>query len=302
MTEDEINIVKSFLLGFQDQLCDRFESIDGCSSFIADKWKRESGGGGESRIIAGDGIFEKGGVNFSHVYGDKLPPSATLTRPELVGRGFQALGVSVVMHPQNPFVPTSHCNLRLFVSEKTGHETVWWFGGGFDLTPYYGFKDDCESWHLAALKSCRSFGEDVYPIYKKWCDDYFYISHRKEPRGIGGIFFDDLNHWGFDKSFEFLKSVGMTYLSAYSDIVLRRCKTKYDDNQKIFQKMRRGRYVEFNLVHDRGTLFGLQSGGRSESILMSLPPDVMWSYDELSQHPDQKTLEEDFLFQKNWLH
>lgn len=297
----KIDDVKSFLLSFQERLCVNFENLDGSSNFKVNKWNRESGGGGETRVIAGDGVFEKGGVNFSHVFGDKLPPSATVARPELVGRSFQALGVSVVMHPQNPFIPTSHANLRLFIAEKTGCEAIWWFGGGFDLTPYYGFKDDCKTWHSTAREACQPFGDDVYPAYKKWCDDYFYISHRKEQRGIGGLFFDDLNHWPFDKSFDFVKSVGSAYLSAYKEIVLRRHMTKFDKQQKLFQQMRRGRYVEFNLVYDRGTLFGLQSGGRSESILISMPPDVKWLYDELNHHPDQKNLKENYLIEKNWL-
>lgn len=301
MTEKQIEDVKNFLLSFQDQLCIHFESLDGRSSFKADKWNREAGGGGETRIIAGDGIFEKGGVNFSHVFGDKLPPSATMARPELVGRSFQALGVSVVMHPLNPFIPTSHANLRLFVATKAGHESIWWFGGGFDLTPYYGFKDDCKTWHSAAKNACQPFGDDVYQAYKKWCDEYFYISHRKEPRGIGGIFFDDLNHWPFEKCFNFIKSVGSAYLSAYKEIVLRRQEMKFDKQHKLFQQMRRGRYVEFNLVYDRGTLFGLQSDGRPESILMSLPPDIKWFYDELNHHPDQQKLKDSYLIEKNWL-
>ncbi len=253
--------VQTFLLDLQNRICDRFESLDDGATFVEDAWDRPQGGGGKTRVLNSGTLFEKGGANFSHVFGDQLPPSATANRPELAGRSFEAFGVSVVMHPNNPFIPTSHANVRFFIAEKEGEEPVWWFGGGFDLTPYYGFSEDCISWHQRAKQACDPFGEKVYDEYKQWCDDYFYLKHRNEPRGIGGLFFDDLNEWGFEKSFEFMQSVGNAYIEAYSDIVSRRKLTEFTESHKAFQRYRRGRYVEFNLVYDRGTLFGLQSGG-----------------------------------------
>jgi coproporphyrinogen III oxidase len=247
-------------------------------------------------------VFEKAGVNFSEVSGARLPGSATAQRPELAGRSFRALGVSLVIHPRNPYVPTSHANVRFFVAERDGEAPVWWFGGGFDLTPYYGFREDAVHWHRTARAACEPFGPNVHPRFKQWCDDYFYLRHRAEPRGIGGLFFDDLNDWGFDACFAFLRSVGDHYLPAYLPIVRRRRDTIYGEREVSFQRYRRGRYVEFNLVYDRGTLFGLQSGGRTESILMSLPPQVSWRYD---WRPEPGTPEaelyEVFLRPRDWL-
>jgi coproporphyrinogen III oxidase len=270
--------VESFLLDLQDRICAECEALDTAAQFVEDSWQRSKGGGGRTRVISNGAVFEKGGVNFSHVFGDQLPPSATATRPELAGCRFEAMGVSVVMHPDNPFIPTSHANLRFFVAEKPGQPAVWWFGGGFDLTPYYPVEADCVSWHRAAEQACRPYGEGVYSAFKKNCDEYFYLPHRDEHRGIGGLFFDDLNDWGFDQCFEFITQVGSQFINAYSDIVRRRKEDGFNQAQKQFQRYRRGRYVEFNLVYDRGTLFGLQSGGRTESILMSMPPEVNWHY------------------------
>ncbi len=278
MSEPDLTAVKTYLLGLQDNICQALEAEDGAARFVEDNWDRAGGGGGRSRVMDDGKVFEKGGVSFSHVYGDRLPPSATAARPELAGGDFQAVGVSLVLHPENPNVPTSHANFRFFISEQEGRAPVWWFGGGFDLTPYYGFEEDCEHWHQVAKQACDPFGEDVYPRYANWCDEYFYLKHRQEPRGIGGLFFDDLNEWGFDTCFEFLRAVGDSYINAYRPIVTRRKSLAYDEQQRKFQCYRRGRYVEFNLVYDRGTLFGLQSGGRTESILMSLPPVVHWDY------------------------
>jgi len=270
--------VKSYLQRLQDKICHSLAELDGQKPFIEDSWVREQGGGGRSRVLENGAVFERAGVNFSHVHGDQLPPSATAARPELAGRGFQAIGVSLVIHPHNPYVPTSHANVRFFIAEKEGEQPVWWFGGGYDLTPYYGFDDDCRHWHATAKQACTPFGDEVYPKYKQWCDQYFYIKHRQEPRGVGGLFFDDLNEWGFERSFDFMQAVGNSYIQAYSPIVQKRLNTPFGERERQFQLYRRGRYVEFNLVYDRGTLFGLQSGGRTESILMSMPPLVRWDY------------------------
>ncbi|MDX2349381.1 MAG: oxygen-dependent coproporphyrinogen oxidase [Porticoccus sp.] len=271
--------VKAYLLELQDRICGVLQTEDGQASFKEDSWVREEGGGGRSRVITEGGVFEKGGVNFSHVYGTQLPPSATAARPELAGRSFEAMGVSLVMHPENPYVPTSHANVRFFIAEKPGEEPVWWFGGGYDLTPYYGNLEDCQHWHQTAKAACDPFGEEVYPHFKQWCDDYFFLKHRNEPRGVGGLFFDDYNQPGFDQSFGLMRSVGDSYLGAYLPIIQRRKAMPWGERERQFQLYRRGRYVEFNLVYDRGTLFGLQTGGRTESILMSLPPLVRWEYD-----------------------
>ncbi|MGK2914921.1 MAG: oxygen-dependent coproporphyrinogen oxidase [Porticoccaceae bacterium] len=271
--------VKNYLRELQDRICVELEREDGSGRFREDCWAREGGGGGRSRVIADGAVFEKGGVNFSHVHGTGLPPAATAARPELAGRSFEAMGVSLVMHPCNPYVPTSHANVRFFVAEKPGEAPVWWFGGGYDLTPYYGNEDDCRDWHRVARDACEPFGETLYPRFKAWCDQYFFIRHRDEPRGVGGLFFDDFSELGFDRSFAFLRAVGDSYVSAYRLIVERRKKLSYGERERQFQLYRRGRYVEFNLVYDRGTLFGLQTGGRAESILMSLPPLVRWDYD-----------------------
>ena len=273
-----IDAVKDYLLQLQENISKALQEEDG-QAFREDSWDREEGGGGRSRVLEEGNVFEKAGVNFSHVFGSRLPASATAQRPELAGRSFQAMGVSLVIHPRNPYVPTSHANVRFFVAEKEGEEPIWWFGGGFDLTPYYGNDEDVIHWHSVARDACTPFGEDVYPRYKQWCDDYFFLKHRDEPRGVGGLFFDDLNSWDFDTCFAFMRSVGDAYLPAYLPIVQRRRDMEYGERERNFQLYRRGRYVEFNLVYDRGTIFGLQTGGRTESILMSLPPLVRWQYD-----------------------
>jgi len=298
-----IEAVKQYLLSLQDDICKQLEEEDGQASFTEEVWDRgEQKGGGRTRVMTNGAVIEKGGVNFSHVYGDQLPASATASRPELAGRSFQAMGVSLVIHPNNPYVPTSHANVRFFVAEKEGEEPVWWFGGGFDLTPYYGNEDDVIFWHQTAKDACDPFGDGVYNKYKKWCDDYFYLKHRDEPRGVGGLFFDDLNEEGFEKSFAFMQSVGDHYIKAYRPIVAKQKDTPYGEEQKKFQLYRRGRYVEFNLVFDRGTIFGLQTGGRTESILMSLPPVVHWDYNWQPQPgtPEAK-LYSDFLVHRDWL-
>lgn len=274
--------VKSFLRQLQDSICHQLEQVDGKVRFVEDVWSREDdetlAGGGRSRVLKNGGVFEQGGVNFSHVMGASLPASATAHRPELIGRRFEAMGVSLVIHPQNPYVPTSHANVRFFIAEKDGEAPIWWFGGGFDLTPFYPFETDCEDWHREAKALCAPFGDEIYAEHKAWCDRYFFLPHRNEARGIGGLFFDDLNQWEFEKCFDYIKAVGEGYLRAYVPIVIRRKDTSYGERERNFQLYRRGRYVEFNLVYDRGTLFGLQSGGRTESILMSMPPLARWEY------------------------
>ncbi len=274
----DTSLVRSYLLSLQDRICSALESEDGGAKFRTDEWQRPEGGGGRTRIMAEGAVFEKAGVGFSHVRGTKLPPSATAHRPELAGKPWEALGVSLVIHPRNPHVPTSHANVRFFCTTDGG-TPVWWFGGGFDLTPYYGYEADAAHWHRTARDAVSPFGEALYPRFKKWCDDYFFLKHRGEPRGIGGLFFDDFSELGFEKSFALMRAVGDAYLPAYQPIVATRKATPFSDRERQFQLYRRGRYVEFNLVWDRGTLFGLQSGGRTESILMSLPPLVRWDYD-----------------------
>jgi len=302
MNMPDIAAVRQFLLGLQDTICAALEQEDGRARFREDRWDRPEGGGGRSRVLAEGAVFEQAGVNFSHVFGTQLPPSATAHRPELAGRAWQALGVSLVIHPLNPYVPTSHANVRFFIAEKAGTEPVWWFGGGFDLTPYYPFEEDAVHWHRVAKAACDPFGSDYYARFKKWCDDYFYLKHRGETRGVGGLFFDDLHEQGFDHSFGFMQSVGNHYLDAYRPIVQKRRDTPYGERERDFQLYRRGRYVEFNLVYDRGTLFGLQSGGRTESILMSLPPLVKWRYNWGPEpgSPEAR-LYEDFLRPREWL-
>lgn len=301
VTTTQIEQVKKFLLTLQDNICNKLQTEDGGGSFIEDEWQREEGGGGRSRVLRNGNIIEQGGVNFSHVFGTQMPASATAARPELAGRRFQAMGVSLVIHPHNPYIPTSHANVRFFIAEKEGEAPIWWFGGGFDLTPSYIFEEDAVHWHRVSHELCAPFGSDVYPKYKKWCDDYFYLKHRDETRGVGGLFFDDLNQWGFDKSFEFMQAVGNGYIEAYLPIVQKRKNTPYTEQQRQFQLYRRGRYVEFNLVYDRGTLFGLQTGGRTESILMSMPPLTRWEY---NYHPEAGTEEAklyEYLKPINWL-
>jgi coproporphyrinogen III oxidase len=294
--------VRAYLLGLQDRICAAIEAEDGEERFREESWERAEGGGGRSRVLAEGKVFEQAGVGFSHVFGPGLPASATAHRPELAGRGFEALGVSLVFHPRNPYVPTTHMNVRYFIAEKEGEEPVWWFGGGFDLTPYYGFEEDAVHWHTVAREACAPFGEEVYPRTKKQCDEYFFLKHRGESRGIGGIFFDDLNEWGFGRSFAFQQSVGDHFLAAYLPILSRRRDTSYGERERDFQLYRRGRYVEFNLVWDRGTLFGLQSGGRTESILMSLPPLVRWRYNwQPEPGTPEARLYEEFLKPRDWL-
>ncbi len=297
-----IEPVLSFLEGLQDAICAGLEALDGSERFREDAWTRPAGGGGRSRVLRNGGVFEQAGVNFSHVMGPGLPASATAHRPELAGRSFQAAGVSLVIHPLNPYAPTSHANVRVFVAEKAGEPPIWWFGGGFDLTPFYGFDEDCVHWHRTAEAACRPFGAEVYPAHKQWCDEYFFLKHRNEPRGIGGLFFDDLNEGGFAHCFGYMQSVGEHYLQAYGPILERRRDTPYGERERQFQLYRRGRYVEFNLVYDRGTLFGLQSGGRTESILMSLPPLVRWEYN-WSPEPGspEALLYERYLKPRDWL-
>ncbi|MEM9397336.1 MAG: oxygen-dependent coproporphyrinogen oxidase [Pseudomonadota bacterium] len=297
-----IEAVKDYLLGLQDEICASLAEEDGQAEFTVETWDRPEGGGGRSRVLADGSVLEKAGVNFSHVFGEGLPASATAARPELAGRSFQALGVSLVIHPRNPYAPTSHANVRLFMAEKAGEEPVWWFGGGYDLTPYYGFDEDCVHWHETAKAACDPFGADVYPRYKKWCDEYFFLKHRNEPRGIGGLFYDDLNEGGFERCFSFMQAVGSSYIDAYRPILAKRKNTSYGERERQFQLYRRGRYVEFNLVFDRGTLFGLQSNGRTEAILMSLPPLVRWEYD---YRPEPGSAEEQltdyYLSARDWL-
>jgi len=298
-----IEQVKKYLLNLQNDICEEFGKLDSISNFDTDIWKREDGrGSGITRVISDGSLFEKGGVNYSIITGDKMPKSATALRPELEGRKYTALGISLVLHPDNPFIPTTHANVRFFIAEEKGKDPIWWFGGGFDLTPYYGFDEDAIHWHQTAKNACMSFGDNTYQDYKKWCDDYFYLNHRDEQRGIGGLFFDDLNKGGFDQCFEFMKSVGNHFSKAYLPIVKKRMNTSYTDKQKEFQLFRRGRYVEFNLIQDRGTLFGLQSGGRTESILMSLPPSVKWSYQhKIDPNSNEEKLTSYFLKPKDWV-
>ncbi|KAG5511865.1 hypothetical protein GH5_08179 [Leishmania sp. Ghana 2012 LV757] len=294
--------VKEFLLKLQNDICQALEAEDGTATFTEDRWAREGGGGGRTRVMQDGAVIEKGGVSFSHVYGKGLPGSSTERHPDMAGCNFQAMGVSLVIHPKNPHVPTSHANVRLFVAEKEGKEPVWWFGGGFDLTPYYAVEEDCCHFHKVAQELCKPFGADVYARFKAWCDEYFFIPYRNEARGIGGLFFDDLNEWPFEKCFEFMQAVGNGYIDAYIPIVSRRKNTPYTEEQVEFQEFRRGRYAEFNLAIDRGTKFGLQCGGRTESILMSLPPRARWGY---NWHPEPGTpearLTEYFLTKRQWV-
>lgn len=299
MNEQQFQRAIEWLKFLQDHICKQLQLLEPSAYFIEDMWQHQQGGGGRSRIIQDGAVLEKGGVGFSHVKGEEMPHAATVKRPGLAGKGFEAAGVSLVIHPNNPYVPTSHANVRIF--RTTGDKPAWWFGGGFDLTPYYPFDEDIRHWHQVAHDLCQPFGEDVYAKYKKWCDEYFFIKHRNETRGIGGLFFDDLNEWGFEQCFEFIRAVGMGYCDAYIPIVNKRKSQEFDERQKEFQKYRRGRYVEFNLVYDRGTLFGLQSGGRTESILMSMPPEVVFRYD---YQPDEGTPEaalSEYLCAQNWL-
>jgi len=294
--------VYKFLTGFHDELCLKLSNLDASASFLDDPWTRDEGGGGLTRTLTDGAIFEKAGVAFSRVNGTTLPPSASAHRPELAGRNWEAMGVSLVMHPLNPFIPTTHANVRFFRADKKGEDPVWWFGGGFDLTPYYGFDEDCIHWHQTAHDALSAYGEDLHPKFKKWCDDYFYLKHRDEPRGVGGLFFDDFNGDNFDHAFSVMKSVANHFYEAYAPIVERRKSTLYTQKHRDFQLYRRGRYVEFNLVFDRGTLFGLQSGGRTESILMSLPPHVSWVYNfQPEPNSQEEKLTQYYLKTREWL-
>ncbi|MGQ3891014.1 oxygen-dependent coproporphyrinogen oxidase [Legionella sp. CNM-4043-24] len=302
LPDNAIQLIRQYLLSLQNNICQALEGIDGRATFLSDPWTREQGGGGITRVLDKGHVFARAGVNFSEVSGHHLPPSASAHRPEIAGRNFSALGVSLVIHPENPYVPTTHANVRFFVAESPDSEPVWWFGGGFDLTPYYGFEDDCRHWHQTARAACLPFGEHIYPHFKRWCDEYFFLKHRNEARGIGGLFFDDFNEGGFDHSFGLMQSIGDHFIKAYLPIVERRKAIAYGEREKAFQRYRRGRYVEFNLVYDRGTLFGLQSGGRTESILMSLPPEVNWQYNwQPEAGSEEERLYQDFLPAKDWV-
>ncbi|WOT05278.1 oxygen-dependent coproporphyrinogen oxidase [Shewanella youngdeokensis] len=302
MSTPDAAVVKAFLLDLQTRISNELQALDGSAKFVEDTWKREEGGGGQSRVLTAGAVFEQAGVNFSHVTGTSMPASATAHRPELAGRSFEAMGVSLVIHPNNPHVPTTHANVRFFIAHKEGADPVWWFGGGFDLTPYYPYLEDVVGWHQAAKTICEPFGADVYPKYKQWCDEYFWLPHRNETRGVGGLFFDDLNKGGFDDSFAFMQAVGNGFITAYAPIVERRKDTAFGDHERQFQLYRRGRYVEFNLVYDRGTLFGLQTGGRTESILMSMPPLVRWEYAYVpAVGSPEAQLYSDFLTPRDWL-
>ena len=301
MDKPKPELVQAYLLDLQKDIVNDLVQVDPEAKLQSDSWTREEGGGGLSCVLEGGNVWDKGGVNFSHVHGKNLPPSATANRPALEGASFEAMGVSLVIHPDNPFVPTTHMNVRFFNAEKDGEHT-WWFGGGFDLTPYYGFRNDAIHWHKVSRAACEGFGDNTYQAFKEWCDKYFFLKHRNEPRGVGGLFFDDLQMEGnFDKSFQFLKSVGDHFLKGYLPIVEKRKGHTYGEHHKDFQLYRRGRYVEFNLVYDRGTIFGLQSGGRTESILMSLPPLVKWKYDWSPPEDSEESRLYDFFLQpQDW--
>jgi coproporphyrinogen III oxidase len=301
MSAIDADAVLAYLRGLQDRICSALEAADGAAKFASDKWERAEGGGGESRVLRGGAVFEQAGVNFSHVMGTRLPPSATAQRPELADAPWVAMGVSLVIHPRNPYVPTTHANVRFFTTTRGDHP-IWWFGGGFDLTPFYPFEEDVLHWHRTARQACTEFGDDVYSKHKDWCDRYFFLKHRNETRGVGGLFFDDLNEWGFERCFAYQRSVGDHFLAAYLPIVARRKDIPYGERERQFQLYRRGRYVEFNLVYDRGTSFGLQSGGRTESILMSLPPLVRWEYNwQPEAGTPEARLYSDFLRPRAWL-
>ena len=298
--------VKAYLLDLQTHIIDALAKIDG-KPFLADQWERAEGvssikGGGITRILEEGNVLERGGVGFSHVSGTSLPPTAAANRPEIAGRAWEAMGVSLVLHPRNPYAPTVHMNVRFFTTTAEGQEPVWWFGGGMDLTPYYGFEEDARHFHQTCKNALDPFGTELHPRFKKWCDDYFYLKHRKEPRGVGGIFFDDFHELGFERSFAMLQSVGDGFIDAYLPLLEKRKDMPYSERERDFQAYRRGRYVEFNLVLDRGTLFGLQSGGRTESILMSMPPMVKWRYDwQPEAGTPEARLYSDFLVPKDWV-
>ncbi len=293
--------VEAFLRDLQDRLCDALERADGGARFCEDLWQRAEGGGGRSRVLKDGALFEQAGVGFSLVHGTAMPKSATAHRPALEGRAWSAMGVSLVLHPRNPYVPTTHMNVRFFEARSEGGEPAWWFGGGFDLTPFYPFDEDIRHWHTVARAACAPYGDDVYPRFKRWCDDYFFLRHRSETRGVGGLFFDDLDAWGFERCFAFTRDIGGAFLDAYLPIVTKRRDTPWGEREREFQLYRRGRYVEFNLVWDRGTLFGLQSGGRTESILMSLPPRVRFEYQYVPEPGSVEARLSDYLVPRDWL-
>ena len=301
MNTPDTNAVRTWLLSLQERIVSAAEAVDG-RQFLRDSWERPEGGGGISRLIEEGNVLERGGVGFSHVKGSSLPPSAAANRPEVAGHPWEAMGVSLVFHPRNPYAPTVHMNVRFFTTTGEGNQRVWWFGGGMDLTPYYGFEEDAQHFHQTCRNALAPFGSELHPRFKQWCDEYFYLKHRKEARGVGGVFFDDFNSAGFEKSFAMTQSVGDHFIDAYLPILKRRKDTAYGERERDFQAYRRGRYVEFNLVFDRGTLFGLQSGGRTESILMSLPPIVKWRYDWQPEagSPEAK-LYTDLLPHRDWL-
>lgn len=302
MSQPETDHVEQYLRDLQNRIRDELQAREPEQPFASDAWTRDGGGGGETRVLEGGEQLERAGVNFSHIRGDSLPPAATRKRPELAGRSFRAMGVSVVVHPRNPHAPTSHLNVRYFVAEHEKDDPVWWFGGGFDLTPYYIDDQDVRHWHTTARDACAPFGEHVYPQLKAWCDGYFQLPHRQEARGVGGLFFDDWDEPDFDGAFALVRSVGDHFLPAYLPVFDRRAGLAYDERERAFQCYRRGRYVEFNLVHDRGTLFGLQSGGRTESILMSMPPEVSWRYDWAPEPGSpEAALTERYLLPRDWL-
>ncbi|WP_440996751.1 oxygen-dependent coproporphyrinogen oxidase [Arhodomonas sp. SL1] len=302
MSEVRPDAVRQWLTALQERICEALAGVDGHAGFHEDAWERPAGGGGRSRVLAGGAVFEQAGVNFSHVRGESLPASASERRPELAGRSFQAMGVSLVVHPANPHVPTSHANVRFLLAEHPEAAPVWWFGGGFDLTPYYPVTEDVRHWHRTARDACAPFGADLYPRFKRWCDDYFHLPHRGERRGIGGLFFDDFDEGGFEHAFGLTRSVGEAYLDAYLPIVERRRDTPWTEAERQFQLYRRGRYVEFNLLFDRGTRFGIQSGGRTESILMSLPPLARWEYGYQPEPGSREAeLTEFWLQPRDWL-
>ncbi|MBD9370610.1 oxygen-dependent coproporphyrinogen oxidase [Xanthomonas sp. XNM01] len=297
---DDFTAVRDYLTGLQDRICQAIEQADGNARFVEDLWQRSEGGGGRTRILRDGAVFEQAGIGFSDVSGARLPPSASAARPELAGASWRAVGVSLVFHPRNPYLPTTHANVRHFRAERDGRTVAWWFGGGFDLTPFYPFDEDVTGWHRTARALCEPYGPDRYPDHKRWCDDYFYLRHRSETRGVGGLFFDDL-HGDFDNDFAYMRAVGDGFLDAYLPIVERRRDTPYGEREREFQLYRRGRYVEFNLVYDRGTLFGLQSGGRTESILMSLPPRVRWEYAYEPAADSAEARLKEYLVPRDWL-
>lgn len=298
---ERIEAIDTFLRDLQDRICLALETVDGDARFAEDVWRRSEGGGGRSRVLKNGALFEQAGVGFSHVHGTRMPASASAHRPELAGRRWNALGVSLVLHPRNPYVPTTHMNVRFFEALRDDATPVWWFGGGFDLTPYYPFDEDIVHWHTVARTACSDYGNDVYPRYKRWCDEYFFLKHRGETRGVGGLFFDDLNMWGFERCFDFTRGIGEAFLDAYLPIIQNRRNTPYGEREREFQLYRRGRYVEFNLVYDRGTLFGLQSGGRTESILMSLPPRVRFEYQYRPTVDSAEARLAHYLVPRDWL-